>query len=230
MILDGMNTVDEVKMADIVRFRHTVSYEIEQLQKFEEDLNSSKKVNINLQRDMDRKTLALEQAKANAKAAAQAEERARKALEDAINLVASTNNDVMQSTLSLETTDDKLRYNEIELERISKGMTKQQERVRVALRRKEEAIDEASGEKLYGDFKAEKVDDSAATIEALLKEERYLRAESARLDAVAERLTSRAEKLENTAEKMEREENEAWEVLEESVRVAEKAAENGYGR
>ena len=69
MILDGMNTVDEVKMADIVRFRHTVSYEIEQLQKFEEDLNSSKKVNKNLQRDMDRKTLALEQAKANAKAA-----------------------------------------------------------------------------------------------------------------------------------------------------------------
>ena len=70
----------------------------------------------------------------------------------------------MKSTLSLETTYDKLRYNEIELERISKGMSKQQERVRVALRRKEEAIEEVSGDKLYGDFKAEKIEDSAATI------------------------------------------------------------------
>jgi len=230
MILDGMNTVDEVKMKDIVRFRHTVSYEIKQLQQFEKDLQSSKKLNHSLEADMDRKTLALEQARANAKAAMQAEERARKALEDAINLVASTNHDVMQSTLSLETTDDKLRYNEMELERISKGMSKQQERVRVALRRKEEAIEEASGEKLYGDFKAEKIVDSAATIQALLKEERYLRAESARLDSVAERLLSRAEKLEKTAKEIEKEEDLAWEALEESVRVAKKAAESGYGK
>ena len=230
MILDGLNTLDEVKVTDVIRFRHTVSYEIEKLQEFESDLTSSQELNQNLKRDVGRKLSALEQAKANGRAAHQAEERARKALEDAKNLVASTNHDIQQSTLSLGITDDKLRYNELELERINAGITKQQERVRVALRRKEEAMQDASDEeKVYGDFKGESVEEKAEAIESLLKEERYLRAESARLENQSRRMASRAPKLEVTAEVMEKEEKIAWDALEESFRVAEKAAESEYG-
>lgn len=230
MILDGLNTLDEVKVTDVIRFRHTVSYEIEKLQEFESDLTSSQELNQNLKRDVGRKLSALEQAKANGRAAHQAEERARKALEDAKNLVASTNHDIQQSTLSLGITDDKLRYNELELERINAGITKQQERVRVALRRKEEAMQDASDEeKVYGDFKGESVEEKAEAIESLLKEERYLRAESARLENQSRRMASRAQKLEVTAEVMEKEEKIAWDALEESFRVAEKAAESEYG-
>jgi hypothetical protein len=224
MILDGMNTIDEVGMADIIRFRHTVSYEVEKLQEFESDLESSRELNRNLQRDKGRKMAALEQAKANAKAAEQAEERARKALEDAINLVASTTHDVTQSTLSLENTQDKLRYNDIELDKITTGMTKQQEKVRIALRRKEEAVQEAD-EKFRGDFKARRIEDSSETIQELAKEERYLRAESARLDAIAERLSSRARKLQINADILEKEENKAWETLEEEWKALEIAGE-----
>ena len=130
MILDGMNTIDEVNMADVIMFRHTVSYEIEQLQIFESDYEDSRKKNFLLSRDIERKSAALEQAKANANAAVQAEVRARKALEDAINLVAATKQDTEQSRATLLSVNDNLKYNELELEKISSGMIKQQEKVR----------------------------------------------------------------------------------------------------
>ena len=198
IILDGMNTVDEVNMGDIILFRHTVSYEIEQLQIIEADFEQSKEMNRSLQRNIERKTLALENARANSNAALQAEERARKALEDAMNMVASTNNDVENSLSLLASSTDQLTYNEIELEKIANGMSKQQEKVRVALRRKEEAMQESEREKMKGDFKSSKIEDSNEIIQDLLKEEQYLRTESARLVAMSERLASRAKKLELT--------------------------------
>lgn len=230
MILDGMNTVDEVKMGDIILFRHTVTYEIEQLQTIESDFEQSKEMNRNLQRNIERKTVALEQAKANSNAALQAEERARKALEDAKKMVANTKSDVQQSLSSLASLTDQLAYNEMELERISSGMSKQQEKVRVALRRKEEAMQQSTEDKMRGDFKAQRIEDSNDSIEELLKEERYLRAESARLDAMSERLSSRAKKLELKANEIEKVEDEAWLALEESVEAAGVAANSGYGK
>ncbi len=233
MILDGMNTPDTLKMTDMLRLRRTVAYEIEQLQNYENDFKSNRELNLNLHRDVERKSMALEQAQANAKAAVQAEIRARKALEDAKNLVASTNDDVQQSTVGLAATSENLKYNELELQKVSTTLAKQQEKVRVALRRKEEALFEAE-EIVRGDFKAESLKESEETIEALLKEERYLRAESARVEALAARLSSRSKKLEINSEKLEKDEAVAWEALEEGIeegmRVAEEATKGGYGK
>ena len=229
MILDGMNTDDTLKMTDLLRLRKTVTHEIEQLQQIENDVKKNKDLNRNLQRDTERKNLALEQAKANAQAAVQAEVRARKALEDAVNLVASTNNDVQQSSDTLSATVENLKYNEVELEKACNAMAKQQEKVRISLRRKEEAIHEAEEIK-RGDFKSHGIKESQDIIDALLKEERYLRAESARIEAMAQRLSSRSRKLKRNSDELEKDEVVAWEALEEGMRVAEEATKSGYGQ
>lgn len=229
MILDGLNTIDEVSMVDIMRLRHTVSYEIEQLQEIEKDFQEKKNLKRSLERDMDRTVNALDQARANAKAAEQAEERARKALEDAKNLVASTKKDIEQAAFSLQQTGEIQTFNEYDVRRVQQALTKQQSKVRVALRRKQEAIEVAT-EKVVGDYKASEAENSEKEIQSLLKAERYLRAEQARLEAVAQRLLSRSKKLEITAEELEKEEEIMWEKLEEGVKAAERAAKNGYDK
>lgn len=230
VILDEMNTTDTVKMTDIIRFRHTVSYEIEQLQDREAEYQKSKDSYNKVNKDIQQNTISLEQAKANAQKAVEAEERARKALDDATKLVARTKQDVDDSTFLLSSASDRLTQNEIELTKHFSALAKQQKRVRIALRRKDEELPGQSKEKMIGDFKANKVDDSYETIQELLKEEKYLAEESTRLEAMAQRLESRAQKLEEKANEMEKGEDAAWIALEESVKVAEEAAKAGYGK
>ncbi len=230
VILDEMNTTDTVKMTDIIRFRHTVSYEIEQLQDREAEYQRSKDAYNKINKDIQQNTISLEQAKANAQKAVEAEERARKALEDATKLVARTKQDVDESIYLLSSASDRLSQNEIELTKYFSALAKQQERVRIALRRKDEELPGSSTEKMRGDFKANEVDDSYETIQELLKEEKYLADESTRLEAMAQRLQSRAQKLEEKANEMEKGEDAAWIALQKSVKVAEEAAKAGYGK
>lgn len=104
-------------------------------------------------------------------------------------------------------------------------MSKQQERVRIALRRKDDEIDDTTTDKMKGDVRKNEVNDSTETIQKLLNEEKYLRAESNRLDAKAERIISRAQKLEDKANEIEKGEEEAWVQLEEVMKMAQEASE-----
>lgn len=228
MILDGMNIVDELKMSDIVRLRHTVTYEIELLELIEDDEKIIREANQQLATELERNTLAVEESKDNVSAAIKAEERAWKALEDAQSLVASTKEDSKQTLKSLSSTTEKLTCNEVELEKIFVEMTKQQEKVRVVLRRKEEALQMETEDMVKGDFKDERIQAATQTIEELLKEENNLRAESKRLDSMAERLSSRADKLQTKANELEKVEDEAWNALQEGVNRAGAAAKSGY--
>jgi curved DNA-binding protein CbpA len=141
IILDSFNIKDEVTMLDTVRLRKTVTQEIEWLQPLEQEVKQKQEYAEQLEFDIERKSSAFEQAQVNAAAAVQAEERARKALEDAIALVDSTRVDVENTDNSLRKAVDDKTNNLAELDRVKWNMERQQERVRLALRRKEQALD-----------------------------------------------------------------------------------------
>ena len=141
VILDSFNIKDEVTMLDTVRLRKTVTQEIEWLQPLEQEVKQKQEYAEQLEFDIERKSSAFEQAQVNAAAAVQAEERARKALEDAIALVESTRIDVENTDNSLRKAVDDKTNNLSELDRVKWNMERQQERVRLALRRKEQALD-----------------------------------------------------------------------------------------
>ena len=261
IILDGFNIKDEVTMLDTVRLRKTVTQEIEWLEPLEQEVRQKQELDEKLEFDIERKSAAHEQAKVNSAAAIQAEERARKALEDAIALVDSTKVDVDNADNSLRNVVEEKKTNLTDLDRVKWNMERQQERVRLALRRKEQALqqntlpsvlvpvdeDLEQGEeleeieeeeeteeemeeiKIIGDFNSEMASAAQAEVERLLKKERYLKAESARVHAKAESMERNAKKLLDRANELEEEEDKAYKALEEGLRVAKKAADTGYG-
>jgi curved DNA-binding protein CbpA len=261
IILDGFNIKDEVTMLDTVRLRKTVTQEIEWLEPLEQEVRQKQELDEKLEFDIERKSTAHEQAKVNSAAAIQAEERARKALEDAIALVDSTKVDVDNADNSLRNVVEEKKTNLTDLDRVKWNMERQQERVRLALRRKEQALqqntlpsvlvpvdeDLEQGEeleeieeeeeteeemeeiKIIGDFNSEMASAAQAEVERLLKKERYLKAESARVHAKAESMERNAKKLLDRANELEEEEDKAYKALEEGLRVAKKAADTGYG-
>lgn len=238
-ILDSLNIVDEVSMLDTMRLRHRVSYEIEQLEQMESEIVTKKEMKEKIKDDVERERTALDQAKANAAAALQAEERARKALEDAKALVSSTKNDVDQAKQVLKATKENEAQQKFDVERMMYNMERQQEKVRLALRRKEQAVQEQKEKKgdnssvknkEKGDFTGNRARNAANEVEEIIKKENFLRAESARKEAAAMRLLSRSEKLTERQDELELQEGEVYAALEEGLRVASRAAESGYGR
>jgi len=229
IILDGFNTLDEVTVLDtLLRLRKTVTYEIEHLQQFEGELNETQEKKLRVNSDLERKTIALKQAKANAAAALQAEVRARKALEDAIVLVQSTKGDVSNAKQTLNSLAEDKRQALVDIERLNIVIDKQQEKTRLALRRKEQAIQNDLG--IRGDFGQEMAVSAEEEVKTLLKQEAYLRSESARLQAMAERFESRSQKLVKRANELEVEEENAYKALEEGIRAAKRATDGGYGK
>lgn len=231
IILDGMNTVDEVGLVEsLVRLRKTVTYEIEQLQIIENTFSQKYEEDRQIVFEIEQKIQALEQAKKNAAAAIEAEEKARKALEDARNLVRKTNEEVDSTLAALGKLDDVKNASDFELRRIEASMEKQQERMRLALRRKEQEVEGQKSEdgKMKGDFKNDMALTAATEVESLLKEEHRLRSESITLQAKAERLESRSQKLMERADEIEQQEEEAYKALEEGLRVAKDASDRGY--
>lgn len=231
IILDGMNTVDEVGLVELlVRLRKTVTYEIEQLQIIEDTFSQKYEEDRQIAFEIEQKIQALEQAKKNAAAAIEAEEKARKALEDARNLVRKTNEEVDSTLAALGKLDDVKNASDFELRRIEASMEKQQERMRLALRRKEQEVEGQKSEdgKIKGDFKNDMALTAATEVESLLKEEHRLRSESITLQAKAERLESRSQKLMERADEIEQQEEEAYKALEEGIRFAKDATDRGY--
>mmetsp|Transcript_22175 Transcript_22175/g.33765 ORF Transcript_22175/g.33765 Transcript_22175/m.33765 type:complete len:532 (-) Transcript_22175:23-1618(-) len=239
MILDGFNIVDEVTMLDTMRLRHRVSYEIEQLEQMESEIVTKEEMREKIKDDVERENRALDQAKVNATAALQAAERARKALEDANALVASTKNDVDQAKQVLKATKENKAQQKFDVQRMMYNMERQQEKVRLALRRKEQAVQEqeekkgdnsSNTKKEKGDFIGSRALSAANEVEKIIKQEKNLRAESARKEAAAMRLLSRSKKLTERQDELELQEGEVYAALEEGLRVASRAAKSGYGR
>ena len=229
IILDGFNTLDKVSVLEtLLHFRKTVTEEIELLQQFEGELKDMQEKNVRVNSDLERKTIALVNAKANAAAALQAEARARKALEDATMLVQSTKGDVLNAEQNLNLLAEDKRQALVDIERLNIAIDKQQEKTRLALRRKEQAIQNDLG--IKGDFGQEMAVNAEEEVIILLQQEANLRAESDRLQATAERIESRSQKLVEKANELEVEEEKVYKALEEGIRAAKRATDGGYGK
>lgn len=228
IILDGFNTLDEVTMMDTMLMRKTVTYEIERLEEIENQVREKRARAQEIAWNIQNQRKSLDQANINASAALNAVENARKALESAMALAQSTKEEMNNIETTLNSFQEEERINTVEMERLNDAMTKQQERMRLALRRKEQALaveNRATSEIIRGDFRDDVAEYAQARVEKLLKQEAFLRAESARLQAQAERLESRSQKLLDRANELEEEEERAYKVLEEGIRAAKQAAD-----
>lgn len=234
MILDGFNTLDDKSMIELLTLKKTVTSEIEQLQAIETEIESARYLEKSLMTDVKRQQDALEKAHLNVEAAKKAEERARKALEDAKILVQSTQNNLERVQSSLTMYTNEMQDTQYQINKVQSTQDKQQERVRQALRRKEQAVQKEASKKGHSSFPAspsEDFDENRAQsameeIKAMLEEEEAIREKIERLEAAAERELSRSQKLFNRSKELEKQEQEAWEALEEGLRVAEIAAQD----
>lgn len=211
-ILDGFNTVDSVSlMESIVMLRKTLTAEIAALEEAEKEYFELFDEKAKAQKEYQVRTEALEQAEVNAAAAVEAERRAREALVAAQELVASSQQSLTDCTKALGEVEASTKRASAESDRSGNALKRSQERVRKALLRKEEALrieraktanaedkdKEQASDPLpsQGMSTSELKQKNKAEIRELQKQERYLTAESARLEDRAARLRSRADKL-----------------------------------
>jgi hypothetical protein len=236
MILDSFNTLDDKSMIELLTLKKTVTSEIEQLYAIETEMETARSLETTLMTDVQRQQDALEKAQLNVEAAKKAEERARKALEDAKILVQSTQKNLERVQSSLTMYTNEMQETRYQINRVESNQDKQHERVRQALRRKEQAVQKEASKKGYssspipplGDFDENRAQSAMEQIRGMLEEERSIREKIERLEAAAERELSRSQKLFNRSEELEKQEQEAWEALEEGLRIAEKAAQDPY--
>mmetsp|Transcript_36922 Transcript_36922/g.42958 ORF Transcript_36922/g.42958 Transcript_36922/m.42958 type:complete len:611 (+) Transcript_36922:34-1866(+) len=140
-VIEEQSTTTSSVLDALLFFKHSVTQDIDALERVEEDYFSRKVALDKAGEDSDRKEADQTQAENNAKAALEAEKRAREALEFAQKLVASTSLDITQSQKQYHTakqTQKKLMH---EIEKTSAHLAKKQETVREGLRRKLEFIE-----------------------------------------------------------------------------------------
>lgn len=235
LVLDSFNFPDDKSMIDLLSLRKTVKSEIDHLSVIESELDTIRSLEESLFLDVDRQQQALEKAMLNVEAAKKAEDRARKALEDAKALVQSTESNLkrVQSTLTMYTNE--MNETQYQVNKIQTNKERQQEKIRQVLRRKEQQYaaqkevlssnDSITLVSSNGDFDENTAEDARNQISLLMQEENELKNEINLLQASAERGLSRSKKLADRSEELEKEEQEAWDVLEQGLRVAEKAAQ-----
>ena len=238
MILDGFNTVDNLSLMDMARMRHKVAYEIEQLELLEVEEKEKQENQTRISNELEEKKLALKETEQMAKEAAEAEAKARAALEEAMGRVASKKLDVMKATKVVAIGDEERSRNEYSLSILKSNVEKRQEIVRQALRRKAEELtrekQKVRGGKtddimsIVGDFGPINARDATRKITAFKEDEHMLRIESARFDAKAERLLSRSQKLKDRAGTLEKDELVAIEELKEELKEEVRAATQEY--
>ena len=209
-LLDGLNIIDSVSIFEIIRLKHTILYEVKQLQQVEAEHTIKAGQQENSTRLLAQKTDALQQAELDAQEAVEVESAARKALELAVKRVADTKQLVNDLTQARNAEEISYRKMTAEVNRISRPLVHRQEKVRNALRRKQEALrlEKAKQQAVVSEPDDEKNEGMLpsiqslgfADLEKLRKEEILLKAECNRLDEQASRLLSRAASLRVLAE------------------------------
>lgn len=204
-LLDGLNIVDSVSIFEMIRLKHTILHEVKQLQQVEAEYAIKAGQQENSTRLLTQKTDALQQAELEAQEAVQLESSARQALELAVKKVADTKqlvHDLKQARNAEEITHRKVTA---EVHRITRPLAHRQEKVRNALRRKQDAVrlEKAKQQGIVIETDYEEKEGmmpsiqglGAADLEKLKREEILLKAECFRLDEQTSRLLSRAAKL-----------------------------------
>ena len=158
------------------------------LQEAEKDFDDKLQAQLQAEKQVEQTREALWKADTKARGAVEKEMEARRALEEAQREVIATRQALLDWKNIYEKAENQHRKATHDVDKVSLTLMRKQERVRTALRRKEEEVldlhESASLDTL-----------GISDLERLRKEEEYLRAESTRLDDRVKRLRSRARKL-----------------------------------
>jgi len=218
-LLDGLNTKDSLSLMDMVRLKHTIVYQIGKLEEVETEYSFKSGKQQKSAQQFAQLTDSLRRAEHDAKIAVEEEVAARKALELAMTRAAQAKQFMKNMSHLRQLEEMALQKTTTDVDRVSPVLARRQEKVRKALRAKEEAIKSQKAKrrnerKFFA--KADNDDDEdfrlssiqglgLADLEELAKQEILLMAESKRLDELASRLLSRAAKLRARADSIESE-------------------------
>ena len=218
-LLDGLNTKDSLSLMDMVRLKHTIVYQIGKLEEVEAEYSFKSGKQQKSAQQFAQLTDSLRRAEHDAKIAVEEEVAARKALELAMTRTAQTKQFMKNVSHLRQLEEMALQKTTTDVDRVSPILARRQEKVRKALRAKEEAIksQKAKRRNERNFFAKADNDDNEdfllssiqglglADLEELAKQEILLMAEGKRLDELASRLLSRAAKLRARADGIESE-------------------------
>ncbi len=188
-LLDGWNVKDGTTL-----FRRcTVAEEIEALQKAEEELAQYQQSCLDQGTELENTKSEFQIAEENAKKALDAEFRARQALEEAVRMVEKTQLELEAAQKRVKEVHTVTKKTNNDGGKFTQTLEKRRDRVKLALQQKQKTIMEQNPSATIN--AQEQKQKSLAELSAMRKQEKYLLAESTKMEDKARRLLSRAEKL-----------------------------------
>ena len=205
-ILDGFNTSDTVTVLDSLMLRQTISSEIDQLQRVEEVYNDHDKEFQNMKKDFETNEKAMLKAEKKVSAAILAEEKAQRLLDEAKSILESATKNSVKCTKEYTSVKDSFAQKKKVIEKVSKSLEKTQEKVRLVLRNKEDALKGQRNEtitdseshkdtNLYSDTDEIATEKNRIQFEILQKKESNLIAESSKVESQVDKLQVKAQRL-----------------------------------
>ena len=190
-LLDGWNVNDGTTL-----FRRcTVAEEIEALQKAEEELAQYQQSCVDQGTELASMKSEFKIAEENAKKALDDEFKARQALEEAVLMVEKTQLELKEAQKRVKEVHTVTKKTNNDSGKFTQSLEKRRERVKMALQQKQKSILEQNPSSTINEQEQEQKTKSMAELSAMRKQEKYLLAESTKMEEKARRLLSRAEKL-----------------------------------
>jgi chromosome segregation ATPase len=209
-VLNRLNATDSITMMErMISMKHTIERDISDLEVIENEYFEKLADQAETAEKLRFTQVALKQAARDAKQAVQDEILARRALEEAQKRLATTKlnvNDLSKSFSKIQFVEAKVNS---EVEAVAEFMSKRQETIRKALRKKKREIEAERGKQIDKTKGAQNdVDDAdnpelIVAIETFREQESVLQKENNRIEEMVARLISRAEKLKKRAEQLE---------------------------
>lgn len=203
-ILDGLNTVDTLSLVDRARRKHRVVDDIEALEQAETEYYETFDQHSTAKEAVTMIERSLLQAQEDAVVAIEAQDEARKVLEEAQKRVIETKDVLYDICKEYESSKVHHKRKKADLGKCVAALEKRQEKVRQVLsqkaeetRRKRQASDE------YVEEEQDETQGGLTEIEELRKQEQELTIESARFEAMAKQFLGRAQEMKQRAEELE---------------------------
>lgn len=197
-VLERMHVDDTVSIVDRAMLRTTIEHEIESLGDAEEQFTEKLEVYEETDQQWNNLLVMEESAKDNLKQQKNKELEAKKVFDNAQKKVADAKTTLVQTSNELRSVEEQVRKNAQEMDRITHTLSRKQERVRNALKKKTELM--------KGGIHIQYLSEEELT--ALRRREIQLVGESKQIAEMVARLESRAEKLRSRAEKLQQWQNE----------------------
>ena len=212
--LDGFNELDKQTLIDRMTFRNPITDDIDAFSVAELDLGQKENEKLELDREVQAREEALEEAEHQAQFALMEEERILQMLEAARQNVLDTQQMVADAQLSISNLNPTVRIAEQNLARARNAVKRKRDVVRKALRRKEEKDGTASNENSrsrespFSAFRRSSMSElgfeqrNLAKIEELRNEENRVEGDFLRLVELTSKLVSRSETLRIRSEEL----------------------------